>query len=275
MSRIPTPALVTGITGVVLIATILVPLAVRGGRPEPAALPAAGGPVLVELFTSQGCSSCPPADRLLSQLGKDPRLAGRVIPLAFHVDYWDHIGWRDPFSSARWSQRQQAYARAFHSQRIYTPQLVVAGKSECVGSNEGEVRKQIAEAMTAMAAQPAGTVTVEPGRPEGGKLHVRVSAKLARAAGPAGDHGPELWVALYQRGLSTPVKAGENASRTLEDDYVVRRLERAAALESSDIVLDVDPSWPVRDLGVVAFLQDPRTLAIQGVAAKPLGVSAP
>jgi hypothetical protein len=130
-------------------------------------------------------------------------------------------------------------------------------------------------------------VTVEPGRPEGGKVHVRVTAKLERpSASASGDHrGPELWVALYQRGLSTPVKAGENASRTLEDDYVVRRLERAAVLEpkagvpgsssSSELMLDVDPAWPVRDLGVVAFLQDPRTLAIQGVAAKPLGVSAP
>src|SRR6185295_6297026 len=119
-----------------------------GDKSAPA--PAAGSssaPIVVELFTSQGCSSCPPADRLLSTLRSDPR----VVPLAFHVDYWNYIGWTDPFSSARWSQRQQAYARAFASNRIYTPQLVVNGTSECVGSNEGEGRQRIAKAEAAAA----------------------------------------------------------------------------------------------------------------------------
>jgi hypothetical protein len=267
MSRIR-PRVLPGAAALVLI--LLAPLALRGAGPERAAPPASGGPVVIELFTSQGCSSCPPADRLLSKIGADPQLAGKVIPLAFHVDYWDYNGWRDPFSSGRWSGRQQAYARAFRSQRIYTPQLVVGGRAECLGSKEDEVRQRIAEALS---TPPAGTVTVEPSAPEKGKLRVKVSAKLERAA----QNGQDLWVALYQRRLSTPVKGGENASATLEDDYVVRRLEKALALKaeagssgSSEVVLAVDPSWPVRDLGVVAFLQDPRTLAIQGAAAKPL-----
>jgi hypothetical protein len=87
-------------------------------------------PIIIELFTSQGCSSCPPADRLLKRLAGDPR----VIPLSFHVDYWNYIGWTDPFSSKRWSERQQGYARAFRSNRIYTPQLVVSGRTGASGS---------------------------------------------------------------------------------------------------------------------------------------------
>jgi hypothetical protein len=246
----------------------LLALALRG---DAAAPDAQGGPVVVELFTSQGCSSCPPADRLLTRLGQDPKLAGRIIPLAFHVDYWDHIGWRDPFDSPRWSDRQKGYARAFRSDRIYTPQLVVGGRSECVGSEEREVSRRIAEAL---AAPPAGRVTlaVDPLTPDG-HLRVRVSAKMARAVA-AGDL--DLWVAVWETGLVTAVGAGENASRTLHNDYVVRRLEKALVLpgsagaeRSGEVVLGIDKRW--KSLGVAAFLQDPATLVIHGAAARKLG----
>jgi hypothetical protein len=238
------------------------------GGPAPAA--ASQGPVVIELFTSQGCSSCPPADRLLSRLAGDPKLAGKVIPLAFHVDYWDYIGWQDPFASPRWSQRQKDYARAFRSNRIYTPQLVVDGSAECVGSQEREIRKRIGDAL---AAPPAGRVTlaVDPVGPQGppeGHLRVKVGAALARAAGP---RDLDVWVAVFQTGLVTPVGAGENASHTLHDDYVVRRLEKAFTLpgtagaqRSGEIVLGLDKRWKVSDLGVAAFLQDPATLKIYG-----------
>jgi hypothetical protein len=230
------------------------------------------GPIVVELFTSQGCSSCPPADRLLSQLGGDPKLAGRVIPLAFHVDYWDYIGWRDPFDAPTWSQRQQSYARAFHSNRIYTPQLVVNGRTECVGSEEGDVRRRITDAL---AAPPPGRVTLalDPLTPDG-HLRVRVGAKLARTVAP-GDL--DLWVAVWETGLTTSVGAGENASRTLRNDFVVRRLEKALVLpgtagaeRSGEIVLGVDKRWKTAGLGVAAFLQDPATLQIHGAASKAL-----
>jgi hypothetical protein len=219
-------------------------------------------PIIVELFTSQGCSSCPPADRLLSKLGKDPR----VIPLAFHVDYWNYIGWSDPFSSKAWSQRQQGYARAFHSNRIYTPQLVVSGRTQVVGSNEPEVRRSIAEAL---GAEPAGQVTVSANPSPDGRLKITAGAKLVRAAG-----GPlDLWVAVYETGLSTKVGAGENASRTLANDFVVRRLEKALTLpgtagsaDSGEVVLGLDKRWNREHLGVAAFLQDPKTLAIHGAA---------
>jgi len=248
---------------VLLSLMLLLPNGSSGGA-APAA--ASGGPVLIELFTSQGCASCPPADRLLSRLARDPKLAGKVIPLAFHVDYWDYIGWQDPFGSPRWSQRQKDYAKAFRSNRIYTPQLVVGGSAECVGSQEREVLKRIGDAL---AAPPAGRVTlaVEPPTPEG-HLRVKIGASLAQATAP---HDLDVWVAVFQTGLVTPVGAGESASHTLHDDYVVRRLEKAFTLpgtagaqRSGEIVLGLDKRWKMSGLGVAAFLQDPATLRIHG-----------
>jgi hypothetical protein len=228
------------------------------------------GPVIIELFTSQGCSSCPPADRLLTRLAGDPRLQDRVIPLSFHVDYWNYIGWTDPFSSRRWSERQQGYARAFRSNRIYTPQLVVSGRTGLNGSDEAGARKRIAEAL---AAEPAGRVTlsVDPLGPSQDRLKVKVGAKLSRAV-----EGPlDLWVAVYETGLATKVGAGENASATLHNDYVVRRLEKALTLpgtagaaDSGEVVLGLDKRWKRESLGVAAFLQDPRTMVIHGAAGR-------
>src|SRR5688572_22165851 len=108
---------------------VVMALGVAVGTAQTGRAGKAQAPVLVELFTSQGCSSCPPADKLLSALRSDPQMAGRVIPLAFHVDYWNRIGWEDPFSSAQWTGRQQRYARALgNGSRVYTPQLVVNGR---------------------------------------------------------------------------------------------------------------------------------------------------
>lgn len=233
---------------------------------------ASGGPVVLELFTSQGCSSCPPADRLLTRLAQDPQLRGKVIPLSFHVDYWDYIGWRDPFASPRWSERQRDYGRTFRANRIYTPQLVVNGTAECVGSDEAAVRKRIA---AALAAPPAGRVGLETDPPGAdGRLRVRVGAELAKAAA-AGDL--DLWVVVWETGLETPVGAGENASRKLHNDYVVRRLEKALTLpgkagarETAEIVLGLDKRWKQGNLGVAAFLQDPATRAVHGAASRRL-----
>ena len=219
-------------------------------------------PVVIELFTSQGCSSCPPADRLLKRLANDPR----VIPLSFHVDYWNYIGWTDPFSSKRWSERQQGYARAFRSNRIYTPQLVVSGRTGLNGSDEAGARKRIAEAL---AVEPAGKVTVAL-EPSQDRLKVKVGARLSR-----GVEGPlDLWVAVYETGLTTKVGSGENASATLHNDYVVRRLEKALTLtgtaDSAELVLGLDKRWKRENVGVAAFLQDPKTMVIHGAAGKDI-----
>ncbi|HXO25856.1 MAG TPA: DUF1223 domain-containing protein, partial [Thermoanaerobaculia bacterium] len=239
--------------------------------------------VVVELFTSQGCSSCPPADRLLSRLRRDPRLAGAVIPLAFHVDYWNHLGWSDPFSSSLWSQRQADYAQAFRSNRVYTPQLVVNGRSECVGSEETEVMRRIGEAL---AAGPAGEVGLAgPEAAGGGDARLTVTARLLRSVPGS---GVDVWVALTESGLTTAVGAGENAAATLHDDQVVRRLVKAFSLpstaaagpagangtageaRSSEVTLPIDSRWNRAALDVVAFMQDPQSLAIYGAASRPL-----
>jgi hypothetical protein len=285
--------------GIVAVALAAVALAVaamgaggvRGREAAPEPGKAAGqGPVVVELFTSQGCSSCPPADRLLSRLKRDPRLAGAVIPLAFHVDYWNHQGWSDPFSSSLWSQRQEGYAHAFRSNRIYTPQLVVNGRTECVGSSEIEVMRRIREAL---AAAPAGVVSLAgQGAAGGGDARLTVTARLLR---PVPGSGVDVWVALTESGLTTAVGAGENATATLHDDQVVRRLVKAFSLpstaaaagtagangiagakgtggeaRSAEVTLPVDGKWNRAALDVVAFLQDPQSMAIYGAASRPL-----
>src|SRR5262245_43533606 len=133
----------------------------RGSTTAPPATSEPGGgvrsPVIVELFTSEGCSSCPPADAVLAQLQKTQPVAGaEVITLSEHVDYWNYIGWSDPFSSAAFSARQEAYSQAFGQERIYTPQMVVAGQAELVGTNMNKAREAIAKA----AGSPKADVRV-------------------------------------------------------------------------------------------------------------------
>ena len=247
-------------------------LAMLTAQGNVAAKAPAAGVAVIELFTSQGCSSCPSADRLLSRLASDARFQGKVIPLSFHVDYWNYIGWTDPFSSAEFSQRQRAYAqRAFRSGRVYTPQVVVNGRDECVGSREGLVRAKVA---AALAQEPAARVTLQPGPATAEGLPVKVSARLTRSPGP-GDL--ELWVALYQDRLETKVGSGENAARNLRNDRVVRRFVRAFTLSgsagaerSAEVTLKLDKRWKKETLGVAALLQDPKTMAIHGAAAERL-----
>jgi hypothetical protein len=247
--------------------------AVAGPSGPPTAGAEAGGPVVLELFTSQGCSTCPPADRLLSELGRDGS-AGQVIPLAFHVDYWDRLGWSDPFGSSEWSKRQRTYAHALSGDRVATPQLVIDGRSECVGSKRDEVLRKVA---AARAQPPAAAVDLAVDvRGRGGaraRLRVKVSVRVLQQTS---SRDLDLWVALTQSGFVTEVKGGENASASLHDDFVVRRLEkaltfrgRAGAQRAKELDLDLDPSWPLADLAVAAFVQDPSSLAIVGAARSP------
>lgn len=224
--------------------------------------------VVVELFTSQGCSSCPPADRVLSRLGSDPELADRVVPLSFHVDYWNRLGWRDPFSSPAWTQRQERYVRALRARSLYTPQMVVNGEREMVGSSETRVRDAIRRSL---AEPPVGQLQVRlgDGQPEGGagELPVTVIAELSTEPRPH-----DLVLVLFQTGLETDVPRGENAGRHLANDYVVRRLSRVARLTPDEprfedtLHLPLDANWEPGSFGVAAWLQDPKTLAIGGAA---------
>jgi hypothetical protein len=223
--------------------------------------------VVVELFTSQGCSSCPPADRLLTKLGEETPAA--VIPLAFHVDIWNHIGWTDPFSSRTWTERQVEYAKRFGLQQLSTPQAVVDGGAALVGSDERGLRSAIAAA----AARLVGEITLHV-EPSGSKIRVDTEVVLPEALKSG---RLDLMLALFETGLVTPVGRGENEGHTLHNDYVVRRLVRAAKLSAHGAertrhteTLSIEDRWNRSHLGVAAFLQDPSSLEIRGASARTL-----
>jgi hypothetical protein len=175
-------------------------------------------PVLVELFTSEGCSSCPPADATLIRLLRDQPIAGvRIIALSEHVDYWDDLGWRDPFSSPSFTRRQEAYARRLPSGGVYTPQLVVGGAVHLVGSEESAARA----AIVAAAIDPGGEVSARVAPGTEGVLEV--------AARWAPGIEAEVLVALVQDRAISQVKRGENAGRTLEHVAVARVVSSVGA----------------------------------------------
>jgi hypothetical protein len=245
------------------VAAAALALGVAAAAQDPDAGAPAARPVVLELFTAQGCSSCPPADRLLAQLGDTG--GGSVVPLEFHVDYWNREGWTDPFSSAEWTRRQEAYARRFGATQLYTPQAVVDGASELIGSRERELRAAIASA----AARPAASIalTLEPSEKD-----VRVAATVALPDSLRGRKW-DLMLAVYETGLVTPVKKGENGGRTLANEYVVRSLRRAGSVDRSgarDATLPLEKDWNRARLGVAAFLQDPDTLEIRGASARSI-----
>jgi hypothetical protein len=201
-------------------------------------------PVLVELFTSQGCSSCPPADELLRKIARDPNLRGRAIPLAFHVDYWDHLGWRDPFSSRAWSERQGEYSRSLKLNGAYTPQVVINGTRQMVGSSSGQIYKAIVE-----ESQRAGEGSVS--------LTSDGDDYLMRANSPRG--GVEVMLVIFEDGASTKVESGENGGRTIANDSIVRTLRRAATLDAGGTIQQRIKLRLNERLGAAAFLQDVKT----------------
>jgi hypothetical protein len=233
---------------------------------------------VIELFTSQGCSSCPRADQVLSRLGQNEATRALVVPLAFHVDYWNHAGWSDPFSAPAWSQRQDAYCRALKvAAGPYTPQLVVHGQAELNGSQEQRVLAQIQQARERSAPARVELVVrpVEGGKPA---LRVRVSAEVV---GATGARRLELLVAVFENGLVTAVARGENRGRSLHDDFVVRRLEKAFSLAAfpgarreRELELKLERGVRVENLGVAALLQDPDSMRIHAAASVPPGARA-
>jgi hypothetical protein len=185
-------------------------------RPAQAAPTSTEGrtPVIVELFTSEGCSSCPPADTLLSHLEKTQPIPGdEVIALGEHVDYWNHGGWADRFSSQAFSARQSDYSNAFRKDTVYTPQMIVDGRTEFVGSDDGLARN----AITRAARQPKVQVSLTQ---TGSALAVRVGHLPALV----GNDPTEVVLAITEDGLSSSVGGGENAGRRLVHSAVVRQL---------------------------------------------------
>ena len=200
-------------------------------------------PILVELFTSEGCSSCPPADRLLESL--DPQ----VIVLSEHVDYWDRLGWRDPYSAHANTQRQEAYARGFGTEGPYTPQMVIDGVTEFVGNDAARAREEIAR------ARQRQKIGVHLARTASG-VEVRIEP-AAKAA--------EVWLALADDSGTSQVTAGENKGRRLHHVAILRSLRKIGAVKrGAAFELTVEAPAAGR---VIVFVQDSGLGRVYGVGS--------
>jgi hypothetical protein len=234
---------------------------VAGSAPLPAVVGAMPPAAVVELFTSEGCSSCPAADDNLALLTDEAARSGqRVFTLELHVDYWNYLGWVDPFSDHAHSVRQGAYAQKFAGSGVYTPQLVVNGAEELVGSNAHGSRAAIERALqTPARAQVSLDVRRSP-------TEIVVSYAV-RAAAPV-----ELELALADDSDETQVTRGENSRRLLRHRHVVR------AFKSTKLVPPASGSWTIasasaaahKPLFVAAYATDPSTLAVLGANARDL-----
>lgn len=205
---------------------------------------------LLELYTSEGCSSCPAAEAWLSRLKENPKLWKDFVPVAFHVDYWDYLGWKDPFSGKAYTQRQHAYASQWRSRSVYTPGFVLDGK-EWRGGLNPEDRPRASN-------KPAGLLTA---RSEDGRqwtLHFQPAAGSASSA-------CEFHAALLGFDLSSNVKGGENRGRKLGHDFVVLTLASSAGTRSGDaaqaaLALKPNPAFAPRRLAIAAWVTPSKSL---------------
>ena len=214
----------------------------------------AQNPVVVELFTSEGCSSCPPADAVLLQLSQSGLKGEEVILLGEHVDYWNYIGWTDRFSSKQFSQRQSEYASALRAE-VYTPQMVIDGREQFVGNDAAEVASRI----VAAAKRPMpGQVSLA----WEGERRLRVAAQSAIAV------KAKVLLAITEDGLSTQVANGENGGKTLHHAAVVRSLQEIGELRDgkfeSIVDVPVAAGWNRNQLKAIVLLQEPKTMKIVG-----------
>ena len=212
-------------------------------------------PVLIELFTSEGCSSCPPADALLERLDRSQRASGAdLIVLSEHVDYWNDIGWKDPYSSHEYSERQSAYAAQFGLGSIYTPQMIVDGHFEFVGSDERRAKQAIESATKVMKAP----VSLSSSRTDEKMaiLHIETGPLPLSSTAESAD----IFLAIADDSDESHVRGGENAGRTLMHVAVLRSLIRIGALDKSagfarDMKLDLSAKNP-RNLRVAVIIQE-------------------
>ena len=215
-------------------------------------LPSAAGerPILVELFTSEGCSSCPPADALLTELAGRPE----ILALSFHVDYWDKLGWKDPFSSPAATARQHRYTGLLGLATAYTPQIVVDGQWQAVGSSRAEVERAIGAARRSREAVPVA-LAVEPGR---------VKIEIGSGAAP----GSVLLIGFDRRQVSA-VARGENSGRTLAHADVVSSIEEVGQYDGRALTLEAPVRLPAERVAAILQARDGRVLGVAAADASP------
>lgn len=231
--------------------------------------------VLVELFTSEGCSSCPPADALLIELEKNqPIPEAEVIALSQHVDYWNRLGWADPFSSAEFSARQSRYARVFKNDSIYTPQMIVDGYIEFVGSNSGKAHGAIVKAAQNPKAeiQIAQTQIKQSAQKRTLQLSIHIEDLPPVSTGDTAD----VMLAITESGLQSSVSRGENAGRRIAHTSVVRKLSSLGTIDHEKGIFDklataeIESDWSRNNLRAIVFVQERETLRVIGAAALSL-----
>ncbi len=213
---------------------------------------------LLELYTSEGCSSCPPADKWLSSLEKRGFTADKVIPIALHVDYWDYIGWKDRFASPAHTARQHSQAALNRANIVYTPQLMLNGRDYRGWGNPANFADDVA---TVNRSTPHADIRLSTS-PDGEQFLVKVNAHgVARSS---------LYLALVESGLSSDVKAGENSGARLYHDFVVRSWHGPFALENGGLKLQrriaAKPEWKTANSRLVAFIQEPNGEIAQALA---------
>jgi hypothetical protein len=226
-------------------------------KPSPVSLPTqtAQGFAVMELFTSQGCSSCPPADDLLGKYAEENNK--NIIPLAFHVDYWNRLGWQDPFSCNAYSERQKYYSRKLGSE-VYTPQLIINGEKEMVGSDEEKIKTTIAAALN---ERPLSTITDESCTISSGQVKTNYSI--------TGTLNNSMLIALLiQHKVITKVKAGENNGATLINYNIVRAYASYPAKQAGSCSLSLPKDGNRSDLSLVLLTQNNGTGKITGAYQK-------
>jgi hypothetical protein len=239
-------------------------------------------PVVVELFTSEGCSSCPPADDVLTTLVRSQPVPGaQIIALGEHVDYWDRLGWRDQFSSAQFTARQNDYAqRVFHTDNIYTPQVIVNGEQQMVGSDARRVKDAIAKAAV---RQPSvalsltiGTDATADHRAPLQLQTFQVQLQANVAPGTKLDEPTDLLLAVTEEGLGSRVLRGENSGRDLHHGTVLRTFLTVGTFAAKDAPwtaarpIELAKDWNPRQLRIVALAQGQKSRRILGAAILPL-----
>jgi hypothetical protein len=223
-------------------------------------------PVVVELFTSEGCSSCPPADALLQKLQARQAIAGaEIVPLEEHVDYWNHDGWVDPYSSPEWTERQQAYVAVAHDDP-YTPELVVDGRSQFVGNDARKAEAEIEKAARGVKTE----VSIAGGEADakGGQSFTVSVGKLTQNND---SDTAEVWLAITEDGLHSSVMRGENAGRVLQHVATLRALRKIGVVDgpsfTANPTIKFASQWNLANLHVTAFVQKKKSREILGAAS--------
>lgn len=226
--------------------------------------------VVVELFTSEGCSDCPPADALLQRMEQQPIRGVEIIPLEEHVDYWNQQGWIDPYSSVEWTTRQREYVEKAKGNSPFTPEMVVEGESQFIGSNGRAAQQAIEKAVS----EPQTQITIGPAQ-SGSKNEANFAITVGKLVGSNSGDAAQVWLAVTEDGLHSSVTAGENAGHSLTHAAVLRSLHKvgvaSAGSDSNSFAenakVKFNSNWKRENLRVVVFVQDKKSLKILGAVS--------